>query len=327
MKKIYLIIIVAFVLLFSTCTKDKEPSQLGVVINNVEPANYSVLIEGKYIFDNEISDLYLLYGNNPILSDIAIRKRIDIQEKMFSVTITDLLPDVKYYFYIEYSSKYSNFKTDIYSFMTLNDKNPDIPDNPSIPEEPDDLNEGSDGKINGYDYVDLGLPSGLKWALYNIGSLSPEDYGNYYAWGETITKDKYELENSSTYGISIDDISGNVQYDAATANWGVPWRMPTNNEINELITSCMWTWTTCNGVNGYNVTSKTNHKSIFIPAAGFREGFDLLYVLSCGYFWGSTPCENDNESYSVICRNMLYEAAYMTSFLRYCGLSVRPVTD
>lgn len=143
MKKIYLIIIIAFVLLFSTCTKDKEPSQLEIFIHNVETTDFSALIEGEYVYDNEIKDLYLLYGKDSLLIDGTTKKKVDLQEKRFSVVIDDLLSNTQYYYCIEYSSKYSNFKTKIYDFVTQDIEEPSIPDNPDVPdmpEEPDDSN-------------------------------------------------------------------------------------------------------------------------------------------------------------------------------------------
>ena len=93
----------------------------------------------------------------------------------------------------------------------------------------------TNGQINGHDFVDLGLPSGLKWATCNVGASSPSEYGNYYAWGEVEPKESYTQENCLTWGQEIGDISGNPQYDAARANWGGTWRMPTKSEFEELI--------------------------------------------------------------------------------------------
>ncbi|MBR3915294.1 MAG: carboxypeptidase regulatory-like domain-containing protein, partial [Bacteroidales bacterium] len=129
----------------------------------------------------------------------------------------------------------------------------------------------SDGMINGHQYVDLGLSSGLKWATCNVGADSPEDYGNYYAWGETETKAEYTEDNSDTFGQQLNDISGNAQYDAATSNWGGSWRMPTRDEIKELMYNCSWTPETQNGVDGFKVTGN-NGNYIFIPASGYRDG-------------------------------------------------------
>ena len=151
------------------------------------------------------------------------------------------------------------------------------------------------GFIYGHEYVDLGLS--VKWATCNVGANKPEDCGNYYAWGEISTKSTYTESNSKTYGKTMSDISGNVQYDAARANWGGNWRMPTKLEMQELIDNCTWIWTTQNGVNGYKVTSKINGSSIFLPAAGYRLGATLKAAGNYGYYWSSTPFSNNYTNY------------------------------
>lgn len=186
--------------------------------------------------------------------------------------------------------------------------------------------DGSDGKPEGHEYVDLGLPSGLKWATCNVGATKPEEYGNYYAWGETSPKEKYTKENSLTYGIQMSDISGNAQYDAATANWGGSWRMPTDEEMQELIDKCTWTWTTQNGVKGYSVIGP-NGNSIFLPAAGSRYGSSLGSAGSVGNYWSSTPYDRyfngDNAYY------LHFYSDYQNTIIydRFHGLSVRPITE
>lgn len=89
------------------------------------------------------------------------------------------------------------------------------------------------GKINGHEWVDLGLPSGTRWATCNVGATKPEQPGGLYAWGETATKTSYMPSNGKTYGKNMDDISGNATYDVATAKWGKGWRMPTKDEFDE----------------------------------------------------------------------------------------------
>ena len=178
-------------------------------------------------------------------------------------------------------------------------------------------------EIAGHEYVDLGLS--VKWATCNVGANSPEDYGNHYAWGETSTKSSYTRGNSKTYKMYYGDIAGNSSLDAARANWGGTWRLPMSSEIDELIDKCNWTWTTMNGVNGYKITSKVNGRSIFLPAAGYRDSSSLYFAGSCGYYWSSTP----NESYT--------SGAYRLGFAsgsrdvgwgnRSDGQSVRPVSE
>ena len=180
------------------------------------------------------------------------------------------------------------------------------------------------GTINGHDWVDLGLPSGLKWATCNVGASQPHGYGNYYAWGETTTKSSYTEENSRTYGVSMNDISGNATYDAARANWGSTWRMPTKAEMQELENNCTWTWTTQNGVNGMRVTGP-NGNSIFLPAAGISVESSRSYVGGGGDYWSSTPDESNTN-----CAYLLYfSSGYRYGYCHYRedGRTVRPVSD
>ena len=151
----------------------------------------------------------------------------------------------------------------------------------------DIFEEGTMGAVDGHIYVDLGLPSGLKWATCNVGADSPEEYGDYFAWGETETKKSYTIENNITYGKYIDDFSGNPQYDAATANWGANWRMPTKEETMELRNNCTWTWISQDGIELYKITG-TNGASIFIPCAGHFSS-SKLYADGTPCYWTSTP--------------------------------------
>ena len=183
------------------------------------------------------------------------------------------------------------------------------------------------GSVNGHEYVDLGLPSGLKWATCNVGASKPEDYGYYYSWGEIEISSfmSYDIYNSRTYGKDMYDISGNSSYDAARANWGGTWRLPTKSEYQELIDNCTWTWTSQGGKNGYNVTGP-NGNSIFFPATGICSGvFHSYYAEHCGQYWSSTPDENNNEDAAGIGFN---EDSYFIGIgCRSGGQSVRPVTE
>ena len=188
--------------------------------------------------------------------------------------------------------------------------------------------------INGHEYVDLGLPSGLLWATCNVGANSPEEYGNYYAWGETTTKSDYSSSNCPTDGLSNSELqsqgyidsNGNLtpQHDAATANWGGDWRMPTRAEQEELLNNCTWTWTTQNGVKGYKVTSKVNSNYIFLPAAGRRYGSSLYNGGGDGDYWSSTPY----GSYSIYAFYLYFDSSNhkMNDAYRFNGRSVRPVS-
>ncbi len=181
------------------------------------------------------------------------------------------------------------------------------------------------GKINGHEYVDLGLS--VKWAICNVGGDSPFDYGNYYAWGEIRTKSEYTEENSVTYLKSMGNIEGNPEYDAARANWGSTWRLPTKNEIDELIDKCKWTWVTICGHRGYKVTG-LNGNSIFLPAAGWRLGEVLNYVGEDGYYWSGTPFGDASDppvaSYFLVFDSTGFESNVR---LRCNGRSIRPVSE
>ena len=149
--------------------------------------------------------------------------------------------------------------------------------------------------------VDLRLS--VKWATCNIGASSPEEYGDYFAWGETEQKDVYDwstykwcngssstltkYNNSSSYGTVDNKKTLELADDAARANWGGAWRMPTDAEMTELREQCTWTWTTLNGVNGYKVTG-TNGNSIFLPAAGYRYDSSLYPAGIEGFYWSSS---------------------------------------
>ena len=185
---------------------------------------------------------------------------------------------------------------------------------------------------NGHEYVDLGLS--VKWATCNVGANSPEEYGDYFAWGETSTKETYDYDNCPTYGLSISELQsqgyidseGNLtsQYDAVTANWGGDWRMPTYDELNELRNRCTWTWTTQNGVNGYNVEGPSG-ASIFLPAAGDRNGSSLRNAGSRGFYWSSTPGEIDD--YGAYSLSFDSDGHIMGDYRRYYGRSVRSILE
>ena len=177
-------------------------------------------------------------------------------------------------------------------------------------------------EINGHEYVDLGLS--VKWATCNVGANNPEDYGDYFAWGETTTKSSYTDNNSKTYGKNFSDIGGKSQYDAARSNWGGTWRLPTKAEMEELKNRCTWKWTTQNGVNGYKVTGP-NDNSIFLPAAGYRYGSSLYLAGEYGYYWSSTPDES-NSDYAYYLY-FLSSGQGVNWLRRFNGLSVRPVAE
>lgn len=148
------------------------------------------------------------------------------------------------------------------------------------------------GIEQGHGWVDLGLPSGVKWSTCNVGASTPTEYGDHFAWGEIRTKSYYDEDNCKTYHEeSIGEIAGNPEYDAARANWGGSWRMPTEAEWRELNDLCQWGWTTEQGINGYRIVGP-NGNSIFLVAAGYK-GSSHIYAGLHGYYWSSTSAIGD----------------------------------
>ena len=201
------------------------------------------------------------------------------------------------------------------------------------------------------DYVDLGLPSGLKWAKCNLGASKPSEPGDYYAWGETEPKKKYTLAtykwmqagqsdwkhitkytfaDGETEAIWYDS-SGNfigdnittlvAADDAATANLGSPWRMPTEVEIKELRDNCTWIWTTQDGVNGYQVDGP-NGNAIFLPATGYIADIILINKGDLGYYWSSSLSPLSRDACLFYFSSVNHAVAHEN---RRCGVFVRPV--
>lgn len=201
------------------------------------------------------------------------------------------------------------------------------------------------GSEGGYEYVDLGLPSGLKWATCNVGADSPWAYGSYYAWGETKVKKYYdEAHYTCTYG-TRGDTSNIYSYDAVIMNMGKPWRTPTIADYRELVYGCKWIWTenfNQSGVSGHLGISKKNGNKIFFPATGSRIGREYEHRNEIGYYWTSTApniasvnvSREDDDSYhyasysfSAACSFRIDPKRLDWDFLssRFMGLPVRAV--
>lgn len=191
------------------------------------------------------------------------------------------------------------------------------------------------GYINNYGYVDLGLS--VKWSTRNVGASSESDYGGYYAWGETTTKDYYDWSNcfdclddkGESWAIYKRDVNAVITpssgHDTARENWGGSWRMPTEAELKELIEKCQWKWTSKNGHNGYLVIGP-NGNSIFLPAAGYRCGTATKDKGSQGCYVSCmiSPASSDNVFNLEFHSNWYTLSWYLA---RKCGNSVRPVAD
>lgn len=154
-----------------------------------------------------------------------------------------------------------------------------------------------------HEYVDLGLPSGTLWATCNVGASCPEECGDYFDWGEIAPKEEYTYENykwwyydengyryiskyntKSNFGPVDNKTELEPEDDAAYVNWGTLWRMPSLEQVVELVNSCSWQWTQKNGVIGHLLTGP-NENTMFLPAAGYYDGSSPEYVGTYGIYW------------------------------------------
>lgn len=326
----WLLLAVCAVVTVSCSKDDKEALQSAAVVtlSATDVSYYSATLNGKLNVAEELMPVVEFGFEYSDCADMSnptklVIKSIDADKK-FQGNVNDLESETKYYYraYFKYTSTGVFVYGDIKSFTTTK------------------FEVISSGSENGHDYVDLGLPSGIKWATCNVGASKPEEYGSYFAWGETTSKLTYDWSTykyGSYYAMTkycTEDFYGTVDNmttlvlsdDAARANWGGSWRMPTASDVDELLNNCTWTWTTQNGVYGYCVTSNKSgytDKSIFLPAAGCRDGNDLLEAFSSGY-WSSSLCANLGYSAYAL---LIDANTHYRSFDNYrCyGRSVRPV--
>lgn len=210
------------------------------------------------------------------------------------------------------------------------------------------IKESSHGFENGYEWVDLGLPSGLKWAICNVGATTPEEYGHYFAWGEV---DPIEYYDWSTYKYCNGSASTLTKYctnsdygkdgftdnktvldpedDAATVNWGGVWRMPTQDEFADLLENCTWMPTLQNGVNGHKVVGP-NGNLIFLPATGFMFDDSLEFAGERGYYWLSSLYADESYASYLVCFDLEDEdedkdELSNSALPRFWGFTIRPV--
>lgn len=186
--------------------------------------------------------------------------------------------------------------------------------------------------------IDMGA-AGV-WACCNVGASKPEDYGGYYAWGETEEKSDYSWQtykywhdkNGDGYYDNdgelddLGDISGNKSYDVAAAKWGGRWRMPTLNQIQNLINNCSYKWIEVNGIYGGLFTASNGHR-IFLPAAGGRYGTELNHRGDTGICWSSTPWTSDRYNAYDLIFNSGGASCYYYDWGCVSGHSVRPVSE
>ena len=242
--------------------------------------------------------------------------RLGSSVKSYDFTLYDLDPGTTYYYRAYVKLGDDVFYGSVKSIMTFGE-------NSTTP---------SYTLINGYKFVDLGLPSGLLWAKTNVGASSSTDDGDYFAWGETKPKSTYSwdtykwVNDPSKYNYSDGKSTLEAEDDAATVNWGAPCRMPDSSDFQELCNKCNWSWkSNYNGASGYLVTGP-NGNTIFLPASGDRGNDDLFNHGSYGNYWSRSL----NSGYTNCARYLYFNSGNiysMNNSLRCDGVTVRPVAE
>ena len=248
------------------------------------------LIHGK-LPDRYIAETGIIYSKT---RDYTEGKRIVLNEKgAFEKELLHLDSDTEYFVWAYAYNEFDTVYSDVTTFRTSRV-----------------LIE------NGYKCVDLGLS--VRWATCNIGANYPEEYGDYFAWGEVKPKTEYTQSNYSN--VTNEDSPSST--DAATTHWGGNWHTPTDAEWAELCEKCTWERTILSGVKGYKVISNINGNSIFLPMGGFREGNSLNETRSSGCYWSSSLYSTNPLAYGVLLSD---KGIGRRVYNRYYGFSIRPV--
>ena len=181
------------------------------------------------------------------------------------------------------------------------------------------------GQLNGHAWVDMGLPSGTRWATYNVGTSQIHGVGTRIAWGELTTKKTFSPSAYTLNNVDLPCYAGNVKYDLASVKWGTGWYTPTKEQWDELIKYCDWDYVMINGIYGVIFTSKKTYNYIFLPSTGYTddETYKLKYTTYNLAYWSSTTQRN-NGAFSYIAN---YEQGYLASTNRYIAHCVRAVCD
>ena len=363
MKKVLFLLSLLLMLTSSVKVLAQSKPKAGDTISGVVTDSVSPLM-GVYITELDSADRAVAYAYTDLKGEFSFslvnpkdriqfsyyRKEkivLPIDKAYFEIRMQDDkdLPPIDWEDFAPLDSRLIDHLREIDSKNQLGVSDPGIPQTPKIIRGPEVQHE----------YVDLGLS--VKWATCNVGADNPEDYGDYYAWGELVPKESYTWANyrfrtsgndealvkfskyTSMYYTSVYDadkrdyIADNktrldLEDDVAHVKWGGNWRLPTDDEMNELVDSCTWTWTTLNGVNGCLVTSNRSgytDRFIFLPAAG-EYGFEPnnRSVGIWGHYWSSSVNRNKtSHSAGVLCFSSSYYAVKIN--FRNHGQSIRPV--
>ena len=339
-ERFHLLIVTLFVIItiFNACKPEPEPDNnttgsVKVTTNSVSNITETSAKCGGTVTASgySVGSCGLCYSElpNPTINSYITSDQVGTGT--FTSTMSGLEPGTKYYVRAYATTDSEIFYGEQKEFTTLGDDNGgDDNGGGNGGDDNDGDDEPTSGTINGHEWVDLGLPSGLKWATCNVGANSPEEYGDYYGWGKTETE---STSANATYGLSISQLqsqgyidgSGDLapSHDAAAVNWGGSWRMPTSTEFQELIDHCEWELTQINDITGLSVIG-TNGNYIFIPTAGYCVGTNIYHSGYMANYWSSTVYDNTICAYEFKyyrCNESLDDTS------RGDGLTVRPVSE
>lgn len=172
--------------------------------------------------------------------------------------------------------------------------------------------------------IDMGLPSGTKWACCNINASKPQQWGGYYAWGETTEKEEYSQSTCLHYGENLGNIISGTNYDAAHVIWGKGWVMPTVADAEELMNNCKYEWMTFNETPGALFTASNGNK-IFMPGAGNFYIDEYESRGSIGHYWLGEDNGNGNYYGSKQFGLKKIDGPYVASYYRFRGCPIRPI--
>ena len=298
--------------------RENTPSKSDTVTVTIRvDADSLLLCDGEYI-------------DHPLKAGVLTKLQLPLGQHLLEFLNAED-PDIKIEKEVDFPEAGKSYLVLIKDFKNLADEAKRIAAAEEAKRTPEALMEAKllkekSGALNGYDYVDLGLPSGLKWATCNVGACSPEQYGDHYAWGELNTSKFYDEEYCEAWGLEMDDISDDSAYDVARSKWGSGWRMPTHSEFKELIDKCKWEWVVLVGKNGYMVTGP-NGNSIFLPAAGYRYESELIGRGKISRYWSSTSSCHWLGDEEAVCLEANDRYHKLSDGDRAYGLSVRPVSE
>ena len=342
MKKYF--ILLAVVTFLMSCGKVEKPTvaTLGVMQITETSAMCSGNVESDGGAEVTAKGVCWAKSQNPTIENDYTNDGTGVGN--FTSNIHNLDPNTQYYVRAYATNEAGIAYGEEKSFTTL-EVTPEEPgdepeepgDEPEIPEEPGDepeepempiVPEEPEQDINGYPYVDLGLPSGVKWATRNVGAFEPQEVGTYFAWGEIKSKEMFSQEECSTYYKEMGDISGDANYDVAAYAWGSTWRMPTEAEVIELRDNCTFEWVMLNVYMQGCIVTGPNGNQIYLPSGGFKTNQSVDFADAEAAYWTSTPDTSNGDlgyaTFFYAYNNNFCNRGWMS---RYVGLLVRPVSE